>query len=71
MQNQTAVEALHQKRTDLIIERDTFLAKINVEISGIESAIESLSGLKVWETEPTTLYDDENPNYIKSSLEEM
>ena len=32
---------------------------------------ESLSGLKVWETEPTTVYDDENPNYIRSSQEEM
>jgi len=69
MQNQTAVETLHQKRTELITERDAFLSKINSEISGIESAIESLSGLKVWETEPTTLYDDENPKYIKGSIE--
>lgn len=69
MQNQTAVETLHQKRTELIIERETFLSRINSEISGLASAIESLSGLKVWETEPTTLFDDENPNYIKSSIE--
>lgn len=69
MQNQAAVETLHQKRIELITERDAFLARINTEIQGIESAIESLSGLKVWETEPTTLFDDENPNYIKSSIE--
>jgi len=71
MQNQAAVETLHQKRTELMIERDAFLSRINSEISGIESAIESLSGLKVWETEPTTVYDDENPNYIRSSQEEI
>ena len=71
MKNQAAVETLHQKRTELMIERDAFLSRINSEISGIESAIESLSGLKVRETEPTTVYDDENPNYIRSSQEEM
>jgi hypothetical protein len=71
MQNQAAVETLHKKRTELIIERDAFLSRISTEISGIESAIESLSGLKVWETEPETLYDDENPNYIRSSQEEI
>ncbi len=71
MKNQAAVETLHQKRTELMIERDSFLSRINSEISGIESAIESLSGLKVWETAPTTVYDDENPNYIRSSQEEM
>lgn len=71
MQNQSAVETLHQKRTELIIKRDAFLSHINSQISGIESAIESLSGLKVWETEPTTVYDDENPNYIRGSQEEM
>jgi len=71
MQNQSAVETLHKKRTELIAERDAFLLSINHEISSIESAIESLSGLKVWETEPTVMFDDENPSYIKSSQEEI
>ena len=71
MENQTAVETLHKKRTELIADRNAYLLAINHEISSIESAIESLSGLKVWETEPETIYDDENPNYIKSSQEEI
>lgn len=69
MQNQAAVETLHKKRAELIIERKSFLSEINSKIQGIESAIESLSGLKVWETEPDVLFDDENPDYIKSSIE--
>ena len=35
MKNQAAVETLHQKRTELMIERDAFLSRINSEISGI------------------------------------
>lgn len=71
MKNRAAVETLHKKRSELISERDVFLLAINHEISSIESAIESLSGLKVWETEPATLFDDESIHYIKSSQEEI
>lgn len=70
MQNQVSVELLHSKRTELMTERKAFLAKIDHDISSIEVAIELLSGLKVWETEPEILFDDENHNYIKSSIED-
>jgi len=71
MKNQAAVETLHKKRAELISEREVFLLAINYQISSIESSIETLSGLKVWETEPDVMFDDENPNYIKGSQEEM
>ena len=70
MQNKLSVELLHSKRTELMAERKAFLAKIDNEISSIEVSIELLSGLKVWETEPEVVFDDENPNYIKSSIED-
>jgi hypothetical protein len=44
---------------------------INKEIADIESGIERLSGKRVWEIEAELKYDDENPDYIKASLEEI
>ena len=65
-----AIMALTDKRDKLITERDFALARFNAEISEIEAAIEHLSGKKVWEVEPTVVYDDENPDYIKGSIED-
>jgi len=55
---------------ELITKREQYLSEINSEISDLENSIETLSGKKVWETEPQDLYDDENPNYLKPSYEE-
>ncbi len=64
-------ETLLKKRNQLLLEKEQMLEKLNQEINSIEAAIERLSGKKVWEIEPTTFYDDENPDYIKASIEEM
>ena len=70
MLHESAINSLHQKRMELITKREQYLSEINSEISDLENSIETLSGKKVWETEPQDLYDDENPNYLKPSYEE-
>ena len=68
--NKIAIEALLLKRNDLITKRDADFYLSTQEIKGIELAIEQLSGKNVWEVEEEAKYDDENPNYIKSSIED-
>lgn len=70
MNDNLAIDTLQQKRKELLIEKESFLERINGEINSIEASIESLSGKKVWETEKAVMYDDESPNYIKASFEE-
>jgi hypothetical protein len=70
MEHKSAIDALTLKRQELIAERDQMLAKFNAEISGLETAIETLCGKTVWQQGDLELYDDENPNYIKSSIED-
>lgn len=70
MSNKLAIETLQQKRQQLLLKKETFLGRINTEINSIEAVIETLSGKKVWETEPTTVYDDGSPDYIRQSIEE-
>lgn len=66
-----AVDALIKKRDDLKAEQIRIARQFDAEISEIETAIEKLDGKKVWEFGPDYHYDDENPNYIKGSLEEQ
>lgn len=66
-----ALETLTTKRLELQIERNKMIAQFDQEITEIETAIEQLSGKKVWEITEEVRYDDENPNYIKSSQEEI
>jgi hypothetical protein len=70
MSNNIAIEALNQKRKELLIEKEAFLSRINPEINSIETAMEKLSGKKMTELESEFLYDDESPEYIKSSIED-
>lgn len=71
MSNKLAAELLLKKRNELVELKRKMLDRYNKDISEIESAIESLEGKKVWQIEPSLIYDDENPDYIKSSLEEI
>lgn len=68
--NNPAIESLLQKRQKIIAEKVAINKQLDFNINGIENAIEQLSGKKVWEVESETIYDDENPNYIKSSIED-
>ena len=65
-----AVEALLKERDKLVIARDEAAARFNDEIMGLETAIEKLSGKKVWEAAREIVYDDEHPDYIKASIED-
>lgn len=70
MEHRSAIDTLTEKRNELVAERDRMLARMNGEIAQLESAIDTLCGKKVWLIEEPVLYDDENPSYIKSSIED-
>ena len=70
MPHNDAIDLLFQKKLELEGIRDVHFHKLSMEISGIETAIEMLSGKKVWEVAAELKYDDEHPDYIKSSIEE-
>jgi hypothetical protein len=67
-----AEETLIKQRQKLIDEREKFLSQIDAEISELSRSIEIISGKKPnqW-TSAADLYDDEHPNYIKGSQEEI
>jgi len=69
--NNLAVEALELKRQQLLDEQSKMIEKFKTEISEIETAIEILSGKKVWEAAADFIYQDESQNYVRSSPEEM
>jgi len=67
MAHNDAIEVLFTERNKLINERDAMLQKFSTLIMGIESSIEVLSGKKVWEIAPETIYFDTNPDYIRGT----
>lgn len=69
--NQVVIDTLLTKMQQLIAERDAILHKYNVEIDEIEVAIAHYTGEKKGAIQNITLYDDESPDYIKQSPEEM
>jgi len=71
MASTLVIETLTAKRQQLVTERDAAVFRYDKEISDIETALMELAGKKVWETQPSERYDDENPEYIKGSIEEL
>ena len=70
--NNIAIEELKKKRHELILARDSAFALATKDIEGIEAALEALTGGKIWEEiEKEEKYDDESPDYIKQSIEEI
>ena len=61
--SQRAIETLMRDRAKLILQKH----EIQIEIFGIEAAIETISGKKVWENERELLYDGENRDYITNT----
>ncbi len=47
------------------------IQQFNSKIAEIEGAIEELGGGRAWEINNETLYDDQHPDYIKQSAEEI
>lgn len=66
-----ALGTLLKKRAELVNERDKLVSRFNGEISEVETAIEQLAGKKVWDNGTPILYDDEHPEYIRQSQEEI
>ncbi len=71
MAQNLAIQSLLTKRDQLLSEKAKLIERLDSEIKEIETAIEELSGKKVWEIKEMVLYDDEHPDYIKSSQEEI
>lgn len=71
MSQSLGIEALIEKREQLVTERNNAIARFDSEISELDSCIELLSGKSVFDVVNETRFDDENPNYIKSSPEEI
>lgn len=71
MSSNTAIEALIKKRDEIKAEQIRVNAQFDANILQIETAIETLTGKRVWELPPTERFDDENPDYIRQSIEEI
>lgn len=69
--NNHAIELLLKQRDILITRKIAMLDEINLEIRDVESAIKMLSGRTGLETVSEVKYDDQNPDYIKASIEEI
>jgi hypothetical protein len=65
-----AIESLMKERQKIKTEQLAANATFALRISELENAIEHISGKKVWEVEKEIVYDDENPDYIKGSIED-
>jgi hypothetical protein len=71
MAQSIALESLISKREQLLSEMKAMEDRFKAEISELDTAIELLSGKTVWQIQSESLYNDEHPDYIKSSQEEM
>ncbi len=67
----TAVKVLEERKQQLIQEKAKMNDLFDNQINELEVAIESVLGKTVWDMPRVEIYDDENPNYIKSSQEEI
>ena len=62
-------DVLMEKRSALLAEKSAMEETFNKQIQEIETCIELLEGKKVWEIVQNERYEDENPDYIRSSVE--
>lgn len=69
MAQNVALELLNIEREKLILERDRIYEQFNTDIRNIENAIDKLDGKKYWDYGSNVVYDDNNPDYIKGSIE--
>jgi hypothetical protein len=66
-----AIEVLTKAYERVKLEKTEAMARFDSELRDLETSIERLSGKKVWEVVSETRYDDEHPDYIKASAEEI
>lgn len=65
-----AIDLLIAKKQELIDEKVKMIEKFDKQITDLDIAIETLYGDK-YEVPNEERFDDESPNYIKSSQEEI
>lgn len=71
MSQALGIEALIEKRENLVLKRNNAISRFDNEIGELESCIEFLSGKKLFEVLSEEKFDDESPTYIKASAEEI
>lgn len=69
MSNQIAIETLLKQRVEILNRKREAEEQFDKELNDLDAAIETLSGKKVWQAINEYIYDDENPDYIKTSIE--
>jgi hypothetical protein len=69
--NLTVVAFLRDRREKLLADLASIQEKYGNEIKEINAALVTLTGKTIPEIEKEYLFDDEHPDYIKASLEEM
>lgn len=71
MSNNPAIDTLLQKRQELITERDKAWQRFDDDIKQVDLALFLLTGKEGKDLAIQYQYDDENPDQIKMSAEEM
>lgn len=71
MAQNIAIHSLFTAKEAIVAEKNAAIIRFNEQIQELETAIERLSGKKVWEVEQEMVYDDTNLDYIKGSQEEI
>jgi len=71
MASSLVIEMLIKKREELMAELESVQIRIANEIREINASLVTLSGKPIPEIERKYRYDDENPDYIRGSQEEM
>lgn len=66
-----AIESLLKERQKLVDAKNKAIERYDFEISEFDRAITLLEGRQVKDPANLTIYDDEHPDYIKGSQEEM
>lgn len=64
------IQSILDERNRLLLEKQRAIERFDSLIQECITSIEILEGKKVWEVEQAMKYDDESPDYIKSSIEE-
>jgi hypothetical protein len=68
---QTVIQELIKKHDEIVAEKKQSDKEFERRMNEICDAIETLSGKNIWDLKAEQQYDDENPNYIKGSFEEI
>lgn len=70
--NKLAIETLTKKLNELLEEKKVFNQNIDNQIQEIHDGLISVGGtIPKHSNLAATLYDDQNPDYIKQSIEEI